>query len=66
VDDDDAFLNEGADSKVFDPSVSMYPQPYCSIVDQVTILSISVSDGKFPDKFFSLHFEQSTSKKFFF
>ena len=31
-DNDDDFLG-GGDNKVFDPSVDMYPQPYCSIVD---------------------------------
>jgi len=32
-DNDDDFLDGGVDKKVFDPSVEMYPQPYCSIVD---------------------------------
>lgn len=33
---DDDFLNGGSVSKVFDPSVEMYPEPYCSIVDKFT------------------------------
>jgi hypothetical protein len=50
----------GSDSDVFDPSVSMYPQPYCSIVDKFTetcfedsILELFGREGKLEEETFN-------------
>lgn len=62
--DDDDFLNAGSDSRIFDPSVEMYPEPYCSIVDRFTetcfedsILELFGREGKLEES----SFDQLTS-----